>query len=169
MTTALQPSAIAVSPRDGDGVVADCAAIMTKVFHADKEKADHAEDVAAMADKQGGSPEVIAAAYLHDVAEDATPENQKPAEFLASLGVPENIAGIVLVVTRHVNGKETYAEFISRILSHGGHEGEAAVAVKFADLTVNRNRCVGKPEYQGLLGRYEKALRRFESRGRHRQ
>lgn len=166
MTTALQHSAIAVSPRDGDGVVADCAAIMTKVFRGDKEKADHAEDVAAMAREQGGGPEVVAAAYLHDVAEDATPENQKPAEFLASLGVPENVAGIVLVVTRHVNGKETYAEFISRILSHGGHEGEAAVAVKFADLTVNRNRCIGKPEYQGLLGRYEKALRQFNPHGK---
>ena len=169
MATTLQSSAIAVSPRDGDGAVADCAAIMARVFHGDKEKVAHAEDVAAMAREQGGGDDVVAAAYLHDVAEDATPDNQTHAEFLAGLGVPEHIARVVLVVTRHVNGKETYAEFIARILSHGGNEGEAAVAVKFADLTVNRNRCIGKPEYQGLLRRYEKALRQFELRDKHRQ
>ena len=150
-------------------VVAECGAIMRKVFCGDEAKAGHAADVAAMARAQGGGDEVVAAAYLHDVAEDAAPDNQTHAEFLAGLGVPEHIARIVLVVTRNVNGKETYTEFIARILSHGGNEGAAAVAVKFADLTVNRNRCIGKPEYRSLLRRYEKALRQFESRGKHRQ
>ena len=137
---------------------------MNAVFKGDKKQTDHAAAVAAMAAEMGGGPEVVAAAYLHDVAEDATPAGETPADFLAKLGVPERVARIVLVVTRHVNGEESYAEFISRILSHGGPDGEAAVAVKHADLIVNRARCVGKPGFEGLLRRYDKALAQFAAR-----
>lgn len=145
-------------------VVAACAAIANAVFPDDEKQTDHAAAVAAVAAERGGEPEVVAAAYLHDVAEDATPEGQSPADFLKTLGVPEQVARIVLVTTRHVNGRETYAEFIDRILTHGGPEGEAAVRVKHADLTVNRARCLGKPGFEGLLERYEKALQKIEAK-----
>lgn len=137
---------------------------MNAVFQSNEKQTDHAAAVAAMAAQMGGGPEVVAAAYLHDVAEDATPEGEDPADFLKRLGVPEQVARIVLVVTRHVNGQETYTEFIDRILAYGGPVGAAAVRVKHADLTVNRTRCLGKPGFEGLLQRYEKALRKFEER-----
>ena len=149
------------SPGDSAGIVAACAAIMNAVFAGDEKQTDHAAAVAAMAAQMGGSPEIVAAAYLHDVAEDATPENQTPAEFLKKLGVPERVARIVLIVTRHINGRESYAEFISRILNHGGPDGKAAIAVKRADLIVNRARCIGKPGFEELLRRYENALQQF--------
>ena len=145
-------------------VVAACAAIMNAVFQGDEKQTDHAAAVAAMAAEMGGGPDIVAAAYLHDVAEDATPEGETPAAFLERLGVPERVARIVLVVTRHVNGRESYADFISRILAGDGPDGAAAVAVKRADLIVNRARCVGKPGFEGLLRRYESALRQFPPR-----
>ena len=159
-----------VPPRaaDGSDVVA-CAAIMNAVFQGDEKQTDHAAAVAAMAAAMGGNSDIVAAAYLHDVAEEATPENENPADFLRRLGVPERIARIVLIVTRHVNGKESYADFISRILAHGGPDGESAVVVKHADLAVNRARCVGKPGFERLLRRYEDALQKFAARGAWRQ
>ena len=144
-------------------IVAACAAMMNTVFQGDEKQTDHAAAVAAVAAQMGGGADVVAAAYLHDVAEDATPEGENPADFLKRLGVPDRVARIVLVVTRHVNGHETYPEFIDRILAHGGAEGAAAIRVKHADLTVNRARCLGKPGFEGLLQRYEKALRKFET------
>ena len=135
---------------------------MNAVFPDDEKQSDHAAAVAAVVAQMGGEPDAVAAAYLHDVAEDATPEGETPAAFLKRLGVPERVARIVLVVTRHINGRETYAEFIARVLAHDGPEGEAAALVKRADLNVNRARCLGKPGFEGLLRRYEKALRKFE-------
>lgn len=145
-------------------VVATCAAIMNSVFGGDEKQTDHAAAVAAMAAEMGGRPDIVAAAYLHDVAEDATPEGETPAAFLERLGVPERVARIVLIVTRHVDGKESYSEFLSRILTHGGADGEAAIAVKHADLLVNRARCFGKPGFESLLRRYENALKKFAAR-----
>ena len=149
-----------------DDVIVACAAIMNAVFQGDEKQTDHASAVAAVAAQMGGAPDIVAAAYLHDVAEDATPEGENPAAFLEKLRVPERVARIVLVVTRNVHGEESYAEFISRILTHGGPDGEAAVAVKRADLVVNRARCIGKPGFEGLLWRYEDALQKIAARSK---
>ena len=139
---------------------------MHAVFQGDEKRTDHASAVAAMVAAMGGGREAVAAAYLHDVAEDATPQGESPADFLRRLGVPERIARVVLVLTRHIYGEESYADFISRILAHRGPERETAIAVKHADLLVNRARCVGKPGYESLSRRYEKALRKFSARRR---
>lgn len=160
-----QPRPVDSSPpqaMDGDNLIAACAGIMNAVFCGDEKQTDHAAAVAAMAAQMGGDPEAVAAAYLHDVAEDATPDGESPADFLRRLGVPERVARIVLVVTRHVNGRESYEEFINRIVWHDGPERDDAVAVKHADLLVNRARCIGKPGFERLLRRYETALRRFD-------
>ena len=152
------------APCQTDDIVAVCAAIMHTVFQGNDRQTDHASAVAAMTAEMGGGREAVAAAYLHDVAEDATPEGENPADFLRRLGVPDRVARIVLVLTRHINGEESYADFIARILSHRGPEREAAVAVKHADLLVNHARCLAKPGYEGLSRRYEKALREFSAR-----
>ena len=145
----------------GGDVVAACAAIMHAVFQDDRKQTDHASAVAAVVVAMGGSPEAVAAAYLHDVAEDATPKDESPADFLQRLGVPEKVAQIVLILTRHVNGRESYADYISRILTHSGLGKESAITVKHADLLVNRARCVGKIGFESMLLRYEKALKKF--------
>ena len=132
---AIKSAPVSTAPHmtsSGD-VVSDCAAIMNTVFQENENMSGHASAVAAMVAEMGGRPEIIAAAYLHDVAEDTTPEGESPAIYLEKLGVPESVARIVLIVTRHINGKESYKEFISRILAHGGPDGEAAVLVKRAD------------------------------------
>ena len=144
-----------------DDLVVACATIMHAVFQGNSEQTDHASAVAAMVAQMGGSPEGVAAAYLHDVAEDAVPEGEAPAGFLYGLGVPEKVAQMVLVLTRHINGEESYDEFIARILAYGGPEREQVILVKQADLLINHTRCIGKPDFEGLRCRYKKAMGKF--------
>lgn len=99
----------------GDRLVAVAVALATEAHRTDtRPGADGSEPyihhplrVAASVRSQGASPEVVAAAVLHDVAED---HPELWAERRASL--PDRVVTIVELLSRRDD--ETYAEFVER-------------------------------------------------------
>ncbi|WP_448851256.1 HD domain-containing protein [Corynebacterium sp. 335C] len=115
----------------------------------------HAERVAAAVARGGHPPHVVAAALLHDVAEDA-PE----AWSRAAGGFDARVQRIVDAVTRRPG--EDYAAHVAR----AGADGEGRV-VKLADLRDNRGSLGNLPRdtrerrarVERLRARYDAALR----------
>ena len=91
----------------------------------------------------------IQAAWLHDVLEDT----DTTAQDLLVAGVSDFVVCIVIALTRLP--RETYAQFIDRILLTPGLVGEAAVRVKIADV---RDNLRDLPKESRLWPRYTWAL-----------
>jgi len=105
----------------------------------------HPMRVAATVRRDGGTPEEVAAAYLHDVLED-TPTTA--ADLLAA-GITARTVAIVEALTRHEG--ETYAEFIDRVATD-----PSAARIKRADLGDNLDGTT-----DSLRRRYTRALARL--------
>ena len=81
-------------------------------------------------------------------------------EDLRRAGVPDDVVDAVSTVTRRP--KETYDQFIDRVVQHGG----LALQVKHADLQSNLGRLEGISDYatrRRLQAKYEPALAKVEA------
>ncbi len=103
--------------------------------------------------------EAMAAAVLHDVAEDAPEE----LEHCRHLGLPESVMKIVERLTKRDDEKgseEGYARFIERIATSGSR---TAIIIKLADLEDNlRLERLGRSPTPEDLARAEKYRRARE-------
>ncbi|MGP9587215.1 HD domain-containing protein [Micrococcaceae sp. AOP34-BR2-30] len=86
----------------------------------------HPERVAAKTRAQGGSPEAVAAAWLHDVIEDA----DITAAELRDAGIPVPVIEAVEAVTKH--SEESLEDYCARVRAN-----PLALRVKLADLEDN--------------------------------
>ena len=107
---------------------------------------------AYLPDKQVVWGVAIAAAYLHDVLEDAPRDLKLDANLLRRAGVQPHAAQLVRIVTRDRSGKnpETYDAFIDRIIA----AGILPILLKLADITDHLSQPNGKPS---LTSRYVRA------------
>lgn len=110
---------------------------------------DHLAAVAGAVAAEGRAPEVIAAAWLHDVAEGVN-LHLTVGEVRRLFG--ERVGELVDALTRRP--PERYFDYIDRVAA----AGEDAVAVKLADL---RHNLSDLPEGDTLGARYLKALARL--------
>lgn len=138
---------------------------MCRELHAGQKRKDgspyhlHPEAVAAALDLADAPTHVIEAGYLHDVIED----QGQTVESLTSNGVSKEAAELVWVVSRRddpeTGRKETYDDFIGRIL-----ENPLACLLKLADVLHNKTGCDLLEGGGSLLRRYEKAEAKLKIR-----
>lgn len=105
----------------------------------------HPMRVAAVVRLGGGTPDEVAAAYLHDVLEDT----DTTAADLRAAGFSVRVVAIVEALTRREG--ETYAAFIDRVAAD-----PSAARIKRADIGDNLNGTT-----DSLRRRYERALARL--------
>lgn len=105
---------------------------------------EHPRAVAEIVRRLGGTPEQIAAAWLHDVIEDCGFEAAQLHRFS-----PE-IAVLVMLLTRSERETFGYAQYVAGLV------GTPAALIKFADLTHNTDPSRG-PIPERLAERYERA------------
>jgi len=120
----------------------------------------HPARVAAAVEVEGGSTAAIAAAWLHDVLEEAAADGTRlTAAHLRAAGIsPEAIEAIEAVTKLPT---ETYFEFIAR-----SAENELGLIIKIADLTDNMDpERGGFPGHASLMVRYAKAMAILEAKG----
>lgn len=111
----------------------------------------HLRHVASAVRTYGGTPEEVAAAWLHDSVED------RVISFPALRGLfPDSVCDLVFDVTRD-KPDETYERYIDRI-TDPNQSDPRALLIKRADLEHNIERGRGKPEFASLVKRYEMAL-----------
>ena len=125
---------------------------------ADEPYLRHVERVAEIVEAAGGAPQLVAAALLHDVAEDHP-------EFWAVVrdGVARDVVKHVETVTRRAG--ESYPDFVERAAADGQSR-----AIKLADVRDNHRSLHNLPtgtdderaRVEKLRARYEKALERLE-------
>ena len=108
-----------------------------------------------VAAQMGDDETAVTIAVLHDVLEDTSVSR----EDLEREGIPEKVISSVEILTR--DRRETYAEYIGRIIASGN---VTALRIKYQDITHNldttRTTDGTLPEY--LLKRYHAALKRIE-------
>ncbi len=118
----------------------------------------HVERVAEMVDAVGGSPDMVAAALLHDVAEDH-PELWEEERGRLDAGVVKHVEA----VTRMPG--ESYPDFVERAAA-----GEESRAIKLADVRDNHGGLGNLPtgtaaeraRAEKLRARYGAALKKLE-------
>ena len=121
----------------------------------------HVERVAEMVEAVGGTPDMIAAALLHDVAEDH-PEIWESAR----AGLPADVVKHVEALTKRDG--EDYADFVDRAAAD-----ERSRTIKLADVRDNHGGLDNLPtgtdaeraRVDKLRTRYSAALERLESDG----
>lgn len=116
----------------------------------------HVERVAGRVQHFGGTPEQVAAAWLHDVVEDG----RRTVEGLRERGVSEPVIALVVGLTRRVDErgvKERYhAGFIARCA-----DDPALRLIKRCDVEENYAALLGAfppDQAAGMRRRYERAL-----------
>lgn len=125
---------------------------------ADEPYLRHVERVAEVVEAVGGGPDMIAAALLHDVAEDH-PELWEAERN----GVPASVVKHVEAVTKQTG--ETYPEFVERAAA-----AEESRTIKLADVRDNHGSLENLPtdtdaeraRVDKLRARYGAALKRLE-------
>ncbi|WP_196775438.1 HD domain-containing protein [Corynebacterium xerosis] len=118
----------------------------------------HVERVAEIVEAAGGAPQLVAAALLHDVAED-----HREFWAVARDGVARDVVKHVETLTRRSG--ESYPDFVERTAADGQSR-----AIKLADVRDNHGSLDNLPtgtdderaRVKKLRARYEKALERLE-------
>lgn len=98
---------------------------------------------------------VQVAAILHDAMEDHRESEGRIVQFLLNNGLEDRTYKILKGLTRHYFGKETYNEFLDRVIEH-----RDTTVVKLADIQRNAAPKAGRTEHhiKMALERYIPAL-----------
>jgi len=91
----------------------------------------HVEEVAALVSRFGGTPQTVAAAWLHDVVEDCPPTTL--ADIARLFGV--DVAGLVAEVTDDKSLPKAERKRLQVV--HAAHKSPGAALIKIADKTSN--------------------------------